>query len=80
MPTYEYSCRKCKKIFEVFQKISDLPLNKCPTCGEKVTRLISAAAFSLKGGCWSKDGYSSSSQGKQAKKEDKSKKKSEANK
>jgi putative FmdB family regulatory protein len=59
MPTYEYQCRKCRKNFEVFQKISESPLAKCPTCGGKVDRLISAAAFSLRGGGWYKDGYSS---------------------
>ena len=60
MPTYEYHCKKCAKTFEVFQKISEKPLSKCPTCGGKVKRLISAAAFALKGGGWYKDGYSSS--------------------
>jgi putative FmdB family regulatory protein len=60
MPTYEYRCKNCKKHFEQFQKISDPPLDKCPDCGGKVTRLISAAAFTLKGGGWYKDGYSSS--------------------
>jgi putative FmdB family regulatory protein len=66
MPTYEYQCRKCRKNFEVLQKISESPLEKCPTCGGKVDRLISAAAFSLRGGGWYKDGYSSA-----AKKEEK---------
>lgn len=58
MPTYEYSCKKCGKKFEQFQKISDAPIEKCSNCGGKVSRLISAAAFSLKGGGWYKDGYS----------------------
>ena len=61
MPTYEYECKKCKKRFEQFQKISDPALEKCPDCGGKVERLVSAAAFTLKGGGWYKDGYSSSS-------------------
>jgi len=60
MPTYEYRCTSCKRKFEVFQKISEPPLEKCPHCGEKAKRLISQGAFSLKGSGWYKDGYSSS--------------------
>jgi putative FmdB family regulatory protein len=42
MPTYEYECLSCGHQFEAFQKISDAPLSKCPRCGKKVKRLISA--------------------------------------
>jgi len=34
MPTYEYSCLKCSKTFEVFQSMKDAPLKTC-TCGKK---------------------------------------------
>lgn len=61
MPTYEYHCKSCKKNFEAFQKISEKPLTKCPSCGKKVKRLISQTSFALKGGGWYKDGYSSGS-------------------
>jgi putative FmdB family regulatory protein len=30
MPTYEYSCSKCSKTFEVFQSMRDEPLRECP--------------------------------------------------
>jgi putative FmdB family regulatory protein len=40
MPTYEYECLNCKKIFEVFQQMSDEPLKKCPKCNKKIHRLI----------------------------------------
>lgn len=30
MPTYEYECEKCKRVFEVDQKISDPKLASCP--------------------------------------------------
>jgi putative FmdB family regulatory protein len=40
MPTYEYECVNCNKIFEVFQKITDEPLKKCPKCSKKINRLI----------------------------------------
>ena len=42
MPTYEYRCRTCGHQFEAFQRISEAPLTKCPECGKKVERLISA--------------------------------------
>lgn len=61
MPTYEYFCKKCNKNFELVQKISEPPLEACPTCSGKVKRLLSAPAFALKGSGWYKDGYSSSS-------------------
>lgn len=40
MPTYEYECANCNKIFDVFQKMSDKPLDKCPKCHKKISRLI----------------------------------------
>ncbi|MFH1776864.1 MAG: zinc ribbon domain-containing protein [Candidatus Omnitrophota bacterium] len=42
MPTYDYECRKCRRTFEVFQKMTDEPQKKCPKCGGKVSRLIGA--------------------------------------
>jgi putative FmdB family regulatory protein len=30
MPTYEYSCQKCGKNFEVFQSMRDEPFRECP--------------------------------------------------
>ena len=41
MPTYEYRCTKCKKKFEVLQRMSDPPVKKCVHCGGKPERLIS---------------------------------------
>ncbi|MDX9801571.1 MAG: zinc ribbon domain-containing protein [Spirochaetia bacterium] len=40
MPTYDYECKTCGKIFEVFQKMSDDPLTECPECGKEVKRLV----------------------------------------
>ena len=53
MPIYEYRCESCGHELEALQKISDAPLNECPSC-EKTTlnKLISAAGFRLKGGGW----------------------------
>lgn len=44
MPTYEYKCDNCNEVFEEFQSITDEPIEKCPKCGGKVQRLISAGA------------------------------------
>jgi putative FmdB family regulatory protein len=52
MPTYEYQCEKCAKIFEIFQSMKDEPLTVCPkeccqqeTWGEgKVKRLLGTGA------------------------------------
>ena len=40
MPTYEYECTHCKKVFDIFQKITDEPLKTCPKCRKKIHRLI----------------------------------------
>lgn len=53
MPIYEYQCQACSEKLEALQKISDAPLVECPNCGEQSLRkLVSAAAFRLKGGGW----------------------------
>lgn len=44
MPTYEYECSSCDHTFEAFQSISAKALRKCPECGRKVRRLISAGS------------------------------------
>lgn len=50
MPTYEYECKNCNKVFEEFQSIKEKPLEKCPTCNGKVKRLLSGGThFIFKG-------------------------------
>jgi len=44
MPTYEYKCTHCGGVFEVFQKITDEHLTKCPKCNKKIKRLIGSGA------------------------------------
>ena len=44
MPTYEYKCKKCGNLFDVFQSMSEDPVTTCPACGGEVERLISAGA------------------------------------
>jgi putative FmdB family regulatory protein len=43
MPTYEYLCPDGHE-FDLFQKMSDKPRAKCPTCGKVATRKISGGA------------------------------------
>lgn len=38
--------------------MSDPPETKCPKCGKIAKRIISQTSFTLKGGGWYKDGYS----------------------
>ena len=53
MPIYEYECLSCGHRMEAIQKISDDPLTDCPACNKPdLKKLISAAAFRLKGGGW----------------------------
>lgn len=53
MPIYEYECRACQKRVEYIQKFDESTKRKCPECGElKLKRLVSAAAFHLKGTGW----------------------------
>ncbi len=44
MPTYEYQCDDCGRSMEVFQRISERPKRKCPSCGGRIRRLISGGA------------------------------------
>jgi len=43
MPTYEYECPGGHE-FELFQKMSDKPRAKCPSCGRMAVRKISGGA------------------------------------
>ena len=65
MPFYEYQCQACGAQVEVLQKISDAPLKKCPECGKsKLTKLISAPVFRLKGGGWYETDFKSEKDGR----------------
>lgn len=63
MPIYEYECTTCAHRFEVLVR-DRMAQIACPKCEcEKLNRLISTCAFSLKGGGWYADGYSSAQGG-----------------
>ena len=44
MPTYEYKCKECGYIFELFQTMSADPVKVCPKCNGEVKRLIGPGA------------------------------------
>ena len=60
MPVYEYQCTKCKKEFEVMQKITDDALSECSACGGELKKLITNTSFVLKGSGWYVTDYPSS--------------------
>lgn len=48
MPIYEYqainsdcACPGCREAFEIFQRIDEKRLTSCPSCGNKVRKIIS---------------------------------------
>jgi len=73
MPTYEYECPKCPRVFEVRQRITAPALETCDRCGGPVHRLLSAAPFILKGGGWYVTDYPSEARKKAASSESGSK-------
>jgi putative FmdB family regulatory protein len=52
MPIYEYKCQKCGNEFEIFQGITDQPVQTCQSCGGPVCKLMSLSTFHLKGNGW----------------------------
>ena len=70
MPTYDYECTKCGHHFEIFQRMTDAKLEKCPKCGGKVERLIGpGAGIVFKGTGFYQTDYRSSSYKEAAKSE-----------
>ncbi len=75
MPTYDYICDACEHTWELFQKITDDPVKKCPECGKKkaVRQFGTGAAIMFKGSGFYETDYRSDSYKKSAE-ADKSKK------
>lgn len=44
MPLYDYGCPQCG-VFEARHSMFEPNLKKCPTCGDKVQKLVSIPAF-----------------------------------
>ncbi len=78
MPTYEYECKTCGQVIDVFQSIKARPLSKthCPHCDavRSVKRLISTGgAVLFKGSGFYQTDYRSESYKSKAKSEGESK-------
>jgi len=56
MPIYEYRCKECGKVFELFHKgLETGEVSVCPDCGSKrLEKLVSAPAAVIIGGSHSK--------------------------
>lgn len=52
MPLYEYECTKCHRKTERIENVSGPHLKKCPHCGGKVERVLTAPAIQFKGSGW----------------------------
>jgi putative FmdB family regulatory protein len=51
LPLYEYKCSK-GHVFEKIESVSAPAVRKCPTCGAKAERQLSAPAIQFKGSGW----------------------------
>jgi putative FmdB family regulatory protein len=60
MPTYGYRCTSCGHQFEVFQRMSDDPVQTCPDCHGKVTRILYPSGVLFKGSGYYSTDYKSS--------------------
>lgn len=53
MPIYAYKCESCGFAKDVLQKMSDAPLEVCPSCAQQTfKKQLTAAGFQLKGSGW----------------------------
>ena len=64
MPLYEYECETCAQRFERIQKFSDPLVDKCPSCGGPVRKLLSSPAIQFKGSGWYITDYPKKGSGK----------------
>ncbi len=74
MPTYDYICEACDHEFEMFQRITEDPIEKCPECNKKKLRRLfgTGAAVVFKGSGFYQTDYRSDSYKKAADAEKKS--------
>jgi putative FmdB family regulatory protein len=56
MPTYEYDCLGCNKVFEIVKSMSDDGPEFCDACGSKLNRVWSVGGVTFKGSGWGRDG------------------------
>jgi putative FmdB family regulatory protein len=49
MPTYGYRCSNCGHQFEIQQRMTDAPLEACPKCQGKLTKILYPTGVIFKG-------------------------------
>ena len=49
MPTYVYECKKCGEVVEVFQRMSEEPLNECEKCCGALKKVFTPVGIVFKG-------------------------------
>jgi putative FmdB family regulatory protein len=54
VPIYDYRCDACGHAFSAVRSYSEGPVEKCPNCGKRPRRLITAPAVVFKGSGWYK--------------------------
>ena len=47
MPTYDYICNDCEKMYEYFQSMSDAPIEECPECNKRSLRRVISGGTGL---------------------------------
>ena len=47
MPTYDYICNDCEKMYEYFQSMSDAPIKECPECKKNSLRRVISGGTGL---------------------------------
>lgn len=69
MPTYDYECDACGHAWEMFQRIVEDPIKKCPECKKKKARRLfgTGSAVMFKGSGFYETDYRSESYKKGAK-------------
>ena len=74
MPTYDYICEACGHHWELFQRITEDPIKKCPACNRRkaVRQFGTGAAVVFKGSGFYETDYRSESYKKSAAAESKS--------
>lgn len=63
MPTYDYECDSCGHTWEMFQRIVEDPIKKCPECNKKKARRLfgTGSAVMFKGSGFYETDYRSES-------------------
>ena len=54
MPIYDYRCDGCGHAFSVVRSFKEPPVERCPSCGKRPRRVITAPAIVFKGSGWYK--------------------------